>query len=675
MNYINETRAPRTRKGSNKMKTKKNALRNINHSFILLAIGCLFISGIPCQAADIFVDDDTCPYTGSGSSSNPYCSISTGISNASSGDTVLVYPGTYAERIYMKTGVTLRNATTTRPVIRPSRKTLVKISGADDCTLDGFILDASAGGRFTNVAIIRIYDSSYNVTISNCEIKGAATPGASSFKTGIRISGRVDLNILNNSIYNTDYGGITTRSGDSIYNSTVTIKGNTIEGNGRAGINLNGRVGYSNQVFIGGSGLNDGNLINNNGTSSSDKGSGIRLRNIDQVSIVNNTIQNNRRAGILLIDSDSVSPHISGNTILDNTESGINIGGSSALTIGGNNEIYNNGISGITFFVYRNSLLNGNASSQPVSITGNNIYGNTKAGIAVLDHVTGPITIDGNTIHQNTRSGISFFTSCSATITDNDIYGHTGAAGIFTGDWSGISTPDPNNPPTTVRFYRSYGPVNLTIRQNKVHGNRSGMRLDHASGVITNNLIYNNSRSGIRFSGDNSSPYAPFSSSWGITEIRNNTVVDNGSGTKGSGIVYNDINVTIDPKTGLTRNFYDPPIKIKPPTQSPRIIKNNITAYNMKAGIKDAACGIERDYNLIYGNNSKLTAVLQQTGGCWNTTDATKTGPQNNELFTDPLFIDRAGANYQLQSDSPAKGSGDDGKDMGAFGGSEPITW
>ena len=642
---------------------------------ILLPFVLLFSFGGTCLGADIYVDDDTCPYTGSGTTGNPYCSISTAISRAYSGDTVLVYPGTYSERIYMKTGVDVRSAQATKPIITSTRKTIVKFSGSDNCTLDGFILDGSGGGRMTSVAMIRIYDSSYNITISNCEIKGAATPGASTFKTGIRISGRVDLNILNSSIYNTDYSGITTKSGDSIYNSTITIKGNTIEGNGRAGINLYGRSGYSNQVIIGGSGLNEGNLINNNGTSSSEKGSGIRLRNIDQVSIVNNTIQNNRRAGILLIDSDSVSPHISGNAILDNTESGINIGGSSTLTIGSNNEIYNNGKSGISFFVYRNSLLSGNASSQPVSITGNNIYGNTKAGIAVLDHVTGLVTVDGNTIHQNTRSGVSFFTSCSATITDNDIYGHTGAAGIFTGHWSGTSTPDPDNTPTTVRFYRSYGPVNLTIRRNKVHGNRSGMRLDHASGVITNNLIYNNSRSGIRFSGDNSSPYAPFSSSWGITEISNNTVVDNGSGSHGGGIVYNDINVTIDPKTGLTRYFYDPPIKIKPPTQSPHIIKNNITAYNMKAGIKDAACGIERNYNLIYGNNSKLTAILQQTGGCWNTTDATKAGPQNNELFADPLFVDRAGADYQLPAGSPAKNSGDDGNDMGAYGGSDPITW
>lgn len=659
-------------------------LGNMNQWCTLLTLGFLLLSGTPCRAADIYVDDDTCPSTGSGSSSNPYCSISTAISQATSGDTVLVYPGTYSERIYMKSGVDVRSAQATRPIIKSTRKTIVKFSGSDDCVLDGFTLDASGGGMMTSVAIIRIYDSSYNVTISNCELKAAATPGASTIRSGIRLSGRVDVNILNNTIYNADYGGITTKSGDSIYNSIVTIKGNTIENNGRAGINLTGRNGYSNQVIIGGSGINDGNFINGNGTSVDDNGSGIRLRYIDQVSIVNNTIQNSRRSGILLRDTSSVSPHISGNLIHDNTESGINIGGASALTIGSNNEIYNNGTSGISFFVAQNSRYNSFSSSLPVSITGNNIYGNARAGISVIDKVTGTVTINGNSIYQNSRSGITFLRSCTATITDNDIHTNTGAAGIFTGDWSGTYPPDPNNPPSTVAFDRSKGPVNLTIRRNKVHGNRSGMRLDHATGVITNNLVYNNARSGIRFSGEDVSANTPFpfTSTWGITEIRNNTVVDNGSfvvslnSDRGGGITYDHINTTIDPDTGLARNFFDTPLKEA--AQNPHVFKNNITAYNMKAGIRDAVCDAaapyERDYNLYYGNNGKLTSVRAQTSGCSQGSGTNITG-NPGELFVDPLFADRAGANYQLQAGSPAKGSGDDGNDMGAFGGSDPITW
>ncbi len=650
---------------------RQSRLVTLSAALAVIAFACL--PGIS-SASNIYVDDDTCPSTGSGTTSNPYCSIGTAISAASAGDVVLVYPGTYSERIYMKTGVDVRSAQATKPVITSTKKTIVKFSGVDNCTLDGFVLDGSPGGFRTNVAIIRIYSGSNNITISNCEIKGADTPGASSYKTGIRLNDQVDVNIIGNTIYNTDYGGITTRSGGTIYNSTVVIKGNTIEGNGRAGIYLAGRSGYSNTVIIGGSGAADGNIINNNGTSSAAEGSGIWLHDIDQLSIENNTILNNRRAGIFLVDSSSVSPHIRGNMIHDNGTSGINIGGDSTLTIGPNNEIYNNSIAGISFYVNNNPIVSRFPCSQPVLITGNTIYGNARAGIAVLDRITGLLTIEWNTIYQNARSGITFTRPCSAVITDNDIHDHTGAAGIFTGDWSAYTAPDPDAPPSVVGFDLGQGAVNLTIRRNKIHGNLVGMRLDHASGVITNNLVYGNTRSGIRFSGDNISPYDPFAydEAWGITEISNNTVVDNGSGETGGGIVYDDINVTTDPQTGSARAFASPPIRND--SQTARVIKNNIAAYNNRAGIRDAACGAARDYNLYYGNFGKLTSVPAQTGGCVQGSGPNFTG-NPHELFEDPMFVDRAAGDYHLQAGSPGKGSGDDGNDMGAYGGSDPITW
>jgi hypothetical protein len=45
-----------------------------------------------------------------------------------------------------------------------------------------------------------------------------------------------------------------------------------------------------------------------------------------------------------------------------------------------------------------------------------------------------------------------------------------------------------------------------------------------------------------------------------------------------------------------------------------------------------------------------------------------------NEKFDNPLFVDMAGDDYHLQGTSPAKNAGDDGNDMGAYGGSDPIT-
>ncbi len=577
----------------------------------------------------------------------------------------------------MKTGVDVRRATAVKPVIRQSFKTLAKFFGVDNCTLDGFYLDASGSGSGPNVAAIRVHYTCNNVTISNCDIIGAPNPGESRFRGGIRLDRTPNnLRIIGNTIRNFDFAGITTSPYDDIYNGTVTIQGNVIEGNGTAGIYLIGDSSYSNRVIIGGSGSNDGNIIRNNGLSSAEEGSGIWLRYIDQASIENNTIENNRRAGILLTDTSSVSPHVSGNMIHDNGASGINIGGASTLTIGSGNEIYNNGIAGITFFVNGNSMISKFPSSEPVLITGNTIYGNGRAGVAVLDRITGTVTIDSNQIYQNARSGITFTRACTAVITDNEIHGHTGAAGIFTGDWSGYTAPDPDAPPSVVGFDRGHGPVNLTIRRNKIYDNLVGMRLDHASGVITNNLVYGNTRSGIRFSGDNVSPYDPFGVSWGISEISNNTVVDNGSGETGGGIVYDDINTTTDPNTGDPRAFASPPVRDD--TQAARLIRNNIAAFNNRTGIRDATCGPAtnppRDYNLYYGNFGRLTSVPSQTGGCTQGSGPNFTG-NPHELFADPLFVDRAARDYRLQSGSPAKGAGDDNNDLGAFGGTDPITW
>ncbi len=640
----------------------------------VLVLSMLFFCLVPlARSATIYVDDDACPDNGTGTSNDPYCSIQDAIDASVSGDEVLVYPGSYAERIYMKTGVNVRKAQAAKPVIVATFKTLVKFEGVDDCALDGFILDAT-GVSNGSAAMIRVYDGSANITIQNCEIKGANSPGGNIAKSGIRLNGQVVANIINNTIINTLDAGITTHWIGTIVNSTVTIQGNTITGHGTAGIYFNAASGDTNRVIIGGNTLAKGNYIANNGSGSDEKGSGIRMFRISQASIENNTIVGNRRAGILLIDTSTLTPHIRTNSIHDNGESGINIGGASELTIGPGNEIYNNDVSGITFYVFENSRLNGFPESQPALITGNDIHGNAKAGIAVVDWVSGLITINGNTIHQNMGSGIAFFKNCTAVITDNDIHTHPTGAGIFTGDWSGTYPPDPDNQPSILAFDRFRGPAYLTIRRNKIHGNRSGMRLDHAAGVITNNLVYDNSRSGIRFSGDTTDPYGPFPfvTVWGITEITNNTVVDNGSHVvstdddRGGGIVYDDINTTVDPATGQTRNFYDPPLR--DPGQMPRVIKNNITAYNKKAGIRDAVCSSQRDYNLYYGNNGTLTFVPPQISGCGFTGNP-------HELFADPRFIDRAAKDYRLASDSPAKNSGDDGNDLGAFGGSDPITW
>lgn len=683
------------------MKSRKASPRK-RAFFLTLILFLVLIFGFTQQALaeiTIYVDDDTCPATGSGTSVDPYCSIQYAITQANSGDTVEVRAGTYIETITMKSGVdVVSEGGNTVTIIDPTGGIrIVTLDGVSNCTLDGFDLDASTGGATFGDGVIYV-NGSTNVAIRNCDIHSLRGAGMhSGAVAGIKLNGQVSVSITDNYIHDNFFGGIATSkfAAGGVSGGPITIKGNTIGNpgsgglsNGAAGILLEGE-GTGIQVTIGGSVAGDGNTISYNGGSFRPKNAGIRLENIDQASIENNNIFNNTGAGILLLGVTTVSPHIKNNDIYDHDAgAGINIGGASNVTIGDDNLIDDN-LAGIAFYVSTNSDITGwGASSQPVTITGNDINRNDKAGIAVIDHVTGTITIDDNKFDQNKRSGIAFFNACTAVITDNEILRHTSNAGIYTGQWS------PPYPQGGEGFDRTNGPVNLTIKRNKVYRNRAGMRLDHASGTISNNLVYNNSRAGIRFSGNSAAAPFPGVDPWGITVIKNNTVVDNGGVLMGAdiggGIVY-------DAFYEAAGDFEDPTIGVPP---APLMIRNNISAYNVRAGIRacftntvDPEESEERDYNLVYSNNGtgetdcgwpdsiNMRCANKNFGGCggkWNLPGPPKIlldGPNN--IIGDPLFasIPPGNEDYSLLPGSPAEGAGDDNLDMGAYGGTDPITW
>lgn len=397
-------------------------------------------------------------------------------------------------------------------------------------------------------------------------------------------------------------------------------------------------------------------------------GSGIKLDGayaITAPTIDNNDIYNNGEEGLYIMDGGSSSEDvvITHNDIHGHmSKPGINMGGASYVAIGDNNDIYSNyaGIAFDTTFL----------STQPVTITHNNIYGNSQGGIYIRDTMTGQVTISQNDIYQNTMGGIGIRNSCDLLITRNEIRDN-GRGGIHTG--SDVADGG--------EFYGSPGSAVLTIRQNKVHNNGGsnyggGIDVRHASGSIDNNLVYENLRGGIRF-GDY------------ITAIVNNTTAQNGQSGLGGGIIYDDLPGAVnDPAAG------DPP--------APLNITNNIGVYNEKAGIR--ACfsntegAEERDYNLVYANNGTgetdcgypdsliMSCTNKQFGGCggkWNPSP-----PPNilldgsHNIIADPLFKDMGNDDFRLQRvidgdpfDSPAIGTGVGGVDLGAYGGSYPIDW
>ena len=363
-----------------------------------------------------------------------------------------------------------------------------------------------------------------------------------------------EVTILNNLIFNNDESGIgsTKIASNATYQLKIVIQGNTIYDNGlnpaaeeRAGIDLKRSrpSGPSVEITIGGSDPSRGNTIYNNGLV------GIRLDGnnlcLNPVLIQNNTIYNNGKTGILLIDvglSGSIA-EIMDNTIYGQTAAGINIGGSTYANIM-YNSIYENHY-GINFNMGEVLTDPDPPSSGTVNIEDNNIYSNSKAGIHVRDAITGEVTIAGNDIHDNVRGGIGIMNSCNLIINRNEIHGNQ-RSGIHTGGPYEVEDDyfDDTSPPCiaegdpypcctgdgtgTCGFIGLADSAFLDVSQNKVYENGTsgyggGFNIRHASGTIYNNLVYENARCGIKYGNY-------------IDEIINNTVVDNGDRSAGSGL-------------------------------------------------------------------------------------------------------------------------------------------
>ncbi len=492
-----------------------------------------------------------------------------------------------------------------------------------------------------------------------------------------------------------------------------TIKGNTIYNN-KAGIVLARADGDSGTINVTIGDSSAGNEIH--GTSGIAYWASIRLEGLTDAVIENNYIHHHFLAGISLgdldtttirdneisynqagieFDSDCLNATVENNEIHHNNKAGINngvetvgqpVGGVNSLFVQNNNQIYLNGEAGIAIkyatstntighniirengkagiqvfkadsvtVQYNQIYENGRAGirnmwEDTLTVTGNDIYENRRGGIEIRN---GTGTIAQNTINQNQHGGIGIKKSCDLEINENQINDNL-RGGIHTGE----DMADGGG------YMDAPGSAILTITKNKVYGNGQssyggGIDVRHASGIINNNLVYENHKGGIRFGDD-------------IDEIVNNTVVGNGESGSGAGIAYDDLagDVNASP-TGCA------PTGIE--------IKNNIATDNEMAGIfvkicPDNHCPLpsERDFNLLSRNfgwddNPACTGSFPQSNQCkFQQLAGCSANP--NEIITDPLFMDMPNDDYQLQSGSPAENAGDDGFDMGAYGGSDPIT-
>ena len=203
---------------------------------------CLDMITVTTVPIDVYVNDNANP---SWYDATHVKTIQEGIDNASSGDTVYVYNGTYYENIIVN-------------------KT-IDLIGED---MNNTIVDGAGSGRVVKVTASSVYVTDF--TIQN------------GFYSGIVLYSS-DNTITGNNISNNNWYGIR-----FYYSSSNTITGNNISNNMDDGIILQ----YSSNNTI------TGNNISNNGD-------GIFLRESIDNTITGNNISNNNNDGICLYDSSS----------------------------------------------------------------------------------------------------------------------------------------------------------------------------------------------------------------------------------------------------------------------------------------------------------------------------------------------------------------------------------
>jgi len=368
----------------------------------------LFSSFQTAKAEDLLVPDD-------------YITIEEAMEEAEFGDTVVVLPGTYNERVVIKEGVNLVSfagddgdqlvdGPGDKKVLKRAVRTIIDGTGiTEPGYLVSFAKETTAPMRLDGFTIVNMpkYFSGINLFIM--EIRGSSPVVVNNIisenrswggilSTGLGIGMGPELEtvasplIQHNVIFNNDGPGISNGA-----NSGALIKDNEIFNNhfpeeGPIGQNAPcvGVREYARPII-------DSNICYNNGVGVG----GINLDSHDQPLIIrNNTIRNNTQAGIGLRAIGGVKTNVTtvieNNRVYENVNAGMRLIKVDAATIVFN-KIHDNRRGGIVF-----------SNVDEVIVEDNEIYGNLTTGIRILD--VPKAQIRRNHIYNNATAGIDFLT-------------------------------------------------------------------------------------------------------------------------------------------------------------------------------------------------------------------------------------------------------------------------
>jgi parallel beta-helix repeat protein len=351
-----------------------------------LAIGIILLFVGTCIVPAIAQDTEKQSLRGSwlyvgGSGPGNYTRIQDAIENASDGDTVLVFPGTYYENIIInKTGINLVGIDKATTIIdgRQIEGDVILIL-SNSVTIRGFTIQNSGHGRVGIAAQILWNPPSHirDIYILNCIIRNN--------DLGILFNNVSDSQVGNCDIYNQTSQSITIR----LLSENIIIHNCIIHHNGHE----EGSVYASGCILVDGeNSFNCSNITICDNDIYGLIGQGISLAKTRNVEIFKNNISGNSVNGISIGLTQNCMIHQ--NNIYDNSYLGIGVWAGGKVNIIENN-IYNNGIGG-----YFDGGIFLQDCVHNIIVQGNNIESNHQYGVLLLRSIANSF-INNNFINNS----------------------------------------------------------------------------------------------------------------------------------------------------------------------------------------------------------------------------------------------------------------------------------
>jgi len=320
----------------------------------------------------LYVDDDNTNGPWDGSVNNPYKNIQDAIDNATDGDTVYVFNGTYEEHIRVDIPIILKGQDKFSTVINGSYNEIVVKIYSDSVFLSNFTLCSGyMPGVFINSNNVNLND---NIFIDNY--------------IGIELYYAENCSIQNNIVSDNFLTGVFLHNSKNNY-----LKNNSITVNG---IDL---VSYEQVPAIILLTSYNNTFLNNNISNNAD---GILLQESHRNMLSSNIISENRKNGINL--DNSTENRLENNTISNNGNSGLKVEYSHNSTVL-YNTIFNNENEGIWLFhsyynTFHHNIVSSNSRGFELGGYKNNLY--------------------KNSFTNNSEYGIHFWATCANEIVNNN---------------------------------------------------------------------------------------------------------------------------------------------------------------------------------------------------------------------------------------------------------------